>query len=80
MSSPMITRMFGFWTCASAAPTSASVARAEAATQFLKLNVILLPAEMPNSTGEHVYEINWPVQYHLWYWTIMAHYRTLQFH
>ena len=43
----MMTRMFGFWVCACAPPTSASVARAEAATQFLKLNVILLPADVP---------------------------------
>jgi hypothetical protein len=37
---------------------SASVAKAEAATQFFKLNVILLPAEMFNSTGALLYEMN----------------------
>jgi hypothetical protein len=57
----MMTRMFGFWAWASAppaAPMSASVAKAEAATQFFKLNVILLPAEMFNSTGALLYEMN----------------------
>ena len=50
----MMTRMFGFWAwaCAApAAPTSASVAKAEAATQFFKLNVILLPVDKSHSTG-----------------------------
>ena len=51
-------RLLGLGLSAPAAPTSASVAKAEAATQFFKLNVILLPAEMSNSTGALLYEMN----------------------
>jgi hypothetical protein len=62
--------MFGFWAWASAppaAPMSASVAKAEAATQFFKLNLILLPVDMSQSIGAQVYEMKSCVQYHLWY-------------
>ena len=48
-------RLLGLGLAPPAAPMSASVAKAEAATQFFKLNVILLPAEMFNSTGALLY-------------------------
>ena len=71
-------RLLGLGVRAPLAPTSVSAARAEAATQFFKLNVILLPVDKSPFDRRHVYEMNSPVQYHLWYWTIMALYRILR--